>query len=61
MRDKYIKVNNKYLAYALSFAGFKYLAFDKENGSKIYSFVNTYELRRAMSILADLRKENNKF
>lgn len=54
---RYYEINKKYLAYAVGYLGFQYYVFDKEDGTKAYSFKNTPDFRRALNSLLKLKKE----
>jgi hypothetical protein len=59
---KYFKVDNKTLATALSYLCYKYMKFtDKNTGDTIYSFIDTDEFRRDLTILNKMRKKNNTY
>ncbi len=58
--NKYTIINNKNLAYALSFCGFEYYVFDN-NGKKVYSFEKTEDLIKAIQYLTKIRKKNNHY
>ena len=57
---KYYEVKKLYLANSLSYMGFRYLIFDKENNEKIYSFKDTLEFREAITGITLLRDKFNK-
>ena len=57
-KSKYYALDNRYLAYALSFCGFKFYMYD--NG-KTYKCEDTVEFRKALSEMIKLRKEFNDF
>lgn len=57
---KYYEVKKLYLANSLSYIGFRYLIFDKENDEKIYSFKDTLEFREAITGITLLRDRFNK-
>ena len=58
MASKYFKVDNRTLATALNYCGFKYMRVgDREN--PIYSFEDTFEFREALETLNKLRRKNN--
>lgn len=54
---EYYQINKKYLAFAIGFLGFQYYVFNREDGSKIYSFEDTENFRRALTKLTELKKE----
>ena len=53
-------VKKKYLAFSLSYLGFKYFAFDNVDGTKNYSFKYTKELKEALDGLTALKNKLNK-
>ncbi|MBZ9635524.1 DUF5659 domain-containing protein [Clostridium sp. FP1] len=57
---KYYEVKKLYLANSLSYIGFRYFIFDKENDEKIYSFEDTLEFRKAITGITLLRDKFNK-
>ncbi|WP_258880935.1 DUF5659 domain-containing protein [Clostridium tagluense] len=54
---EYYNINKKYLALSLSYLGLKYMAFDKEDGSKIYSFQDTEQFRDTLTELTNLKNK----
>lgn len=52
---KYYEIRKKYLAFSIAFLGFKYYTFDKEDGTKIYSFEDTENFREALTGLMELK------
>ena len=58
MNKDYI-VENKYLAEALAFMGFRYYKFIGNKGFTVYGFKDTDDFRNAMNGLFDLRKKLN--
>ncbi|WP_297633546.1 DUF5659 domain-containing protein [uncultured Clostridium sp.] len=61
-KDKYTIIDNKYLAHALNFAGFRYMQFSRENGNRtVYSFENTEDFKEAMQKIIEIRNEYNKY
>lgn len=56
-KKKYYNINKKYLAYAIGYLGFQYYAYDKEDGTKVYSFKDTDAFRKALTSLTELKKE----
>lgn len=58
--NNYFKVDNKTLATALNYCGFKYLRVGDKN-NPIYSFEDTKEFRESLNVLNELRRKNNKY
>lgn len=58
---KYYEVKKKYLAFAISYLGFRYYTFDKEDGTKIYSFEDTEDFRCALTSLMELKNRVGKY
>lgn len=54
---KYYEVKKKYLAFAISFLGFQYYTFDKEDGKKLYTFEDTESFRKALTELSNLKRQ----
>lgn len=54
---KYYNIEKKYLALSLSYLGFKFYTFDKEDGMKIYSFEDTEKFRMALTELTKLKNK----
>ncbi|AUN22533.1 hypothetical protein RSJ22_14245 [Clostridium botulinum] len=54
---KYYNIEKKYLALSLSYLGFKFYIFDKEDGTKIYSFEDTEKFRMALTELTKLKNK----
>lgn len=54
---KYKAISNKYLAYGLAFANFKFQKHE-ENGKKIYTFENNKELNEVIDYLTNVRNKN---
>lgn len=52
---EYYLVHKKYLAYSLSFLGFKYYKFNSINGDVVYSFEDTERFRFALIELTNLK------
>lgn len=59
MGKRYCEVKKKYLAFALSFLGFRYFVFNDVDGDR-YSFENTEKFQLALNGLLKLRKAINK-
>lgn len=57
-RNDYYSTNNKYLAYTLSFLGFKFMKFTDENGQVVYSFKRTPEFQKICDEVHRMKKEN---
>jgi len=53
---KYYKINSKYLAYALSFIGFKFYKFNEDNGGVRYIFENSEVLQDSIEKLVELKQ-----
>lgn len=58
-KRKYFVINGLRLARALSYLGFEYMVFKKEEYD-IYSFENTDEFQEAYRLLVNSRKKYNK-
>jgi len=58
--NKDYTTNNKYLADAMNFLGFRYYILNNNDGSKTYSFVNSIEFNLAMGELMITKKKYNK-
>lgn len=54
---EYKNIKKKYLAYALSFMGFRYMIFNREDGKKEYAFENTDNFQMALNGLLQLKKQ----
>lgn len=59
MEKKYYEIKKKYLAFALSYLGFRYYKFGTGEDT-LYSFENTDEFRQALTGLTDLKNKINK-
>ncbi|HBJ1649386.1 hypothetical protein [Clostridium botulinum] len=59
MSKKYKNIKKKYLADALSFLGFRYMIFDNEDGTKEYTFEDTFKFQYALNELLKFKKEIN--
>ncbi|SMC19408.1 hypothetical protein SAMN02745134_00822 [Clostridium acidisoli DSM 12555] len=59
MENEYYEIKKKYLAFALSFLGFRYFVFNDADGDK-YSFENTEKFQLALDGLLKLRITINK-
>ncbi|NFH99493.1 hypothetical protein FDB15_03980 [Clostridium botulinum] len=59
MSKKYKNIKKKYLADALSFLGFRYMIFDNEDGTKEYTFEDTFKFQHALNGLLKFKKEIN--
>lgn len=62
MEKKYFIVNSLRLAQAISYCGFQYYIMDDRvnEGKKIYSFIDSAELREVFKIMIDTRKKYKK-
>lgn len=61
MEKKYTIIDKKYLADALSFLGLRYMIYDKEDGRKVYSFVDDNKFKYALAKILEAKKEINNF
>lgn len=59
MEKKYYEIKKKYLAFALSYLGFRYYKFGTDEDT-LYSFENTDEFRQALTGLTNLKNKINK-
>ncbi|NFO30396.1 hypothetical protein FDB41_06800 [Clostridium botulinum] len=59
MSKKYKNIKKKYLADALSFLGFRYMIFDNEDGTKEYTFEDTFKFQHALAKILEIKKEIN--
>ena len=57
MKSNYVAVKNKYLAFGLAFANFKFQKHEEDNKT-IYTFHNTNELQEVIQILTKYRNMN---
>lgn len=54
---EYYIIENRYLAEAMAFMGFRYYKFTGDKGFTVYGFKDTDKFRFTMNSLFDLRKE----
>lgn len=60
MEKKYYRVNQVYLANALSFLGFRYYKFN-EGGEVLYTFEDTKRFREALTTLMGLKNKYSSY
>ena len=60
MEKRYFKIDSKRLAKALSFLGFKFMIFTKNDGNETYSFEKTQEFMEARKLILDAKRKYDK-
>ena len=59
-KKKYFAINSLRLARALSFLGFDYMVFIKDDGNNVYSFEITEEFMEAKKLILDAKRKYDK-